>query len=116
MNDREDMTIQEARCKFENLKTAILSDGKIDWTETEVLLDFIDWYVKSDNAKFVEFKKLLLKCREDGKIDEEESKLLASRLDSISSFLKIEFWVERLFFGAIGIGLLCLVAYMLFVK
>lgn len=116
MNGREDMTIPKAREKFENLKTAILSDGKVDWTETEVLLDFIDWYVKSDNAKFVEFKKLLLKCREDGKIDEEESKLLASRLDSISSFLKIEFWVERLFFGAIGIGLLCLVAYMLFVR
>lgn len=84
------MTISKALRDFEKLETAILKDGKVDWDETLVLLDFIRPYVNSRNKRFIDFEMLLTKCRKDGKIDADESKLIIDTMLSVKRFLKME--------------------------
>lgn len=100
------MTISAARTKLIALKTAILADGIIDFDETFVLLDFIDPYVKASNTRFVEFRKNLIKAREDGKITPEESNALVCEIDSIISFLTTEALIEKVVFGGLGLAFL----------
>lgn len=96
------------------MKTAILKDGKVDFVETDVLLDFIDSYVKASNIKFVEFKKLLLKCRENGKITPDESDRLISEIENISAFLTIESITEKSFAIIVGVLLVGALVYRFF--
>lgn len=97
------MTITKARKKFEELKTQILADGKVDITEAYVLIEFIEEYAKTGKKTFVDFKELLTKCAADHVITDEESKELINAIDGISAFLKVEQVVEYVFFSLVGI-------------
>lgn len=96
------MTISKALRDFEKLETAILKDGKVDWDETLVLLDFIRPYVNSRNKRFIDFEMLLTKCRKDGKIDADESKLIIDMMLSVKRFLKMEKNIETIFVFIVG--------------
>lgn len=96
------MNIAKARQQLNVLKAAILADGKVDWTETEVLLDFIAPYVDAQNQKFVKLAQLLHKCRADGKITDSESKEIIAAIESASKFLKVERDVEWFLAGALA--------------
>lgn len=96
------MTLREASKRFEGLRKILLANGKIDWAETDLLLEFIEPYVRAENARFCKFKEVIIKCREDNQITEEESALLISEIKRISSFLQIEKVVETTFLAILG--------------
>ena len=105
------MTARKAERKFEQLRAAILADNKVDWKETEVLLDFINPYVVAKNKTFVKFSCLLKHCREDGKITPDESKQLVAGIDNIREFLRNEAKVE---WALLFTGSLAIVAWLLY--
>ena len=78
------------------LKEAVLSDGKVDWDETEQLLAVIRPLAAKQGFLFQDYERLLEKCREDGQITKEESEKLAIQLDFLCSFfsnLRLKFWL-----------------------
>ena len=78
------------------LKRAVLADGKVDWNETEQLLEVIRPLAKKHGFLFQDYERLLEKCREDGKITKEESEKLGLQLDFLCSFfsnLRLKFWL-----------------------
>ena len=82
--------------RLKALKKAVLSDGKVDWDETEQLLAFIRPLAEKHGFLFQDYERLLEKCREDGKISREESEKLALQLDFLCSFfsnLRLKFWL-----------------------
>lgn len=86
------MTIGRLRA----LKKSVLADGKIDWNETEQLLDFIRPLAQKHGFVFEDYERLLDKCRDDGKITKEESDKLALQLDFLCSMftnLRLKFWL-----------------------
>ena len=91
------MDATKALKKFEELKTRILADGKVDVEEAYVLLNFIEDYVDFGKKAFVDFKNTIVKCREDKHITDEESKLLAAKIEEMSEILKLESLAERQF-------------------
>ena len=109
------MTITRAKKKFDELRSQILADNKVDIIETYVILDFIEDYVKSGKKIFVDFNQTLLKCAEDKVITPEESELLIREIDKISNFLKTEQIIEWVFFGTVGTSLIGLLVYALLV-
>ena len=81
------------------LKASVLADGKVDWSETEQLLQAIRPLAVKHGFLFEDYTRLLVKCREDGKITEEESRLLALQLDFLCSLfanLRLKFWLAVL--------------------
>lgn len=86
------MTIGRLRA----LKKSVLADGKVDWNETEQLLNFIRPLAKKHGFVFEDYERLLDKCRDDGKITKEESDKLALQLDFLCSMftnLRLKFWL-----------------------
>lgn len=78
------------------LKKTVLADGRVDWNETELLLDAIRPLAAKHKFVFEDYERLLAKCREDGKITHEESRQLALQLDflcSLFSNLRLKFWL-----------------------
>ena len=65
---------------IEKLRKSILADGRVDWDETEELLDALRPLAIREGFIVEDFENLLRKCRADGKITEEESSALASQL------------------------------------
>lgn len=63
--------------RLKALKKAILADGKVDWNETEQLLEVVRPLAKRHGFVFQDYERLLEKCRADGQITGEESKKLA---------------------------------------
>lgn len=84
------MKIREILKKFETLSDSVLSDGKVDWEETNELLEFMEPYVKAGNWRFAGLKELVVKCREDGRITDDESKQMAEQILKVKRFLKVE--------------------------
>ena len=70
--------------RLEKARGPILADGKIDFDETNRLLELIDPFVRSGDKTAVELKKLLDRVREDGKITSEESEQMTSFLKALS--------------------------------
>ena len=82
--------------RLKALKKAILADGKVDWNETEQLLEVVRPLAKRHGFVFQDYERLLEKCRADGQITGEESKKLALQLDFLCSFftnLRLKFWL-----------------------
>ena len=78
------------------LKSAVLADGKVDWSETEQLLAVVRPLAKKHGFLFQDYERLLEKCRADGQITKEESEKLALQLDFLCSFfsiLRLKFWL-----------------------
>ena len=104
------MTITKTLKKFEELKEAILKDGKVDYAEAEVLLDFIDDYARAGNKNFIALFKTLMKAKIDGKITKEESDKIMSEINNASEFLKkekkIEVFLSWFVCGLIAFGIL----------
>ena len=90
------MTSAQAIRQLKKLKEDVLKDGRIDWTETGVLLDFIRPLAQKHGFIFQDYENLLRKCREDGRITKEESDKLALQLDFLCSFFSnmlLKFWL-----------------------
>ena len=90
------MTSAQAIRKLKGLKADILRDGKVDWDETGVLLDFIRPLTRKHGFLFQDYENLLKKCRADGRITKEESDKLALQLDFLCGFfanLRLKFWL-----------------------
>ena len=82
--------------RLKALKKSVLADGKVDWDETERLLAAIRPLAAKHGFLFLEYERLLEKCREDGKITKEESEQLALQLDFLCGFfsnLRLKFWL-----------------------
>ena len=97
------MTIEKTIGRLRALKASVLADGKVDWNETEQLLQAIRPLAAKRGFLFEDYERLLVKCREDGKITAEESRLLALQLDFLCSLfanLRLKFWLT------VAIGLL----------
>lgn len=96
------MTAREAKTKLKGLKTAILADGKVDLTEVDILLEFIDEYIGCD--KFMQLKQLLVLCKKDAKITKEESVQIAQEIDRTIRHLAVEDICEKvIIYGIIGL-------------
>ena len=77
------MEAEKLKAALVELKKSILDDGKINKLEAEVLLGFADAHAE-DSAEMADFAAMLAKVLEDGKVDAEESTLVAARLDWLS--------------------------------
>ena len=75
------MTTGKKISRLRALKKAVLADGKIDWDETEQLLEAIRPLAERQGFLFQDYERLLEKCRADGQITREESEKLALQLD-----------------------------------
>ena len=73
--------------RLKTLKKSVLEDGKVDWNETEQLLEAIRPLTETREFIFENYKRLLEKCREDGKITSEESRQLALQLEFLCTQL-----------------------------
>lgn len=99
------MTYSRAIRELRALKTDILSDEKVDWEESERLLTFVRPLSLKFGKEFRQFEQLLIRCRIDGHITEEESELLALQLNLICSHFalsRMRIWL----IVAIGVALL----------
>ena len=99
------MKIRKTIRTFSKIKAAILSDGKIDAQEAEKLHAFVGKYVKSGNAKYADFERVLNKYLEDGVITDEESAKIISLMDDMTEFLKIELGVKCLAIALLAVVL-----------
>lgn len=106
------MTVSTAKTKFNELKTAILADGKVDLTEVDVLLSFVEGYIVND--KFLQFKNLLLQCKADGKITKEESDTIIKEIDFLTKFLTIETIIEKIIVFGLGAFAIGFIIYKMF--
>ena len=104
------MTASEAKTKLKGLKTAILADGKVDLTEVDILLEFIDEYIESD--KFNRLKELLTLSKSDGVITEDESRDIIKEIDKAIRILTIEDISEKV----VVYGVAVLIAVMFLLK
>ena len=109
------MTIKKTLVKFEELKKAILADGKVDEKEVEVLLDFVAPYARAGNRDFMALHKLLITSREDGVITKEESESIIQAINNVSCFLEKERKIEC-FLGYFALGVIGLFIVYNFVK
>ena len=108
------MTIKTCIKKFEELKTQILADGKVDYDEAERLLEFIAPYARSGNKNFTELYKVLVASKMDGVITSEESDKIISYINNVTEFLKIERKIEQFLCGCL-IGLAVFgIAFLIF--
>lgn len=97
------MTTKKTIGRLQALKASALADGKVDWNETEQLLQAIRPLASKRGFLFEDYERLLVKCREDGKITAEESRQLALQLDFLCSLfanLRLKFWL------AVALGVL----------
>lgn len=69
-----------------DLKRSVLADGKVDWDETDALLNAIRPLAVKHGFLFEDYEQLLKRCRADGVITPEESRKLAVHLDSLCQF------------------------------
>lgn len=104
------MTASEAKTKLKGLKTAVLADGKVDLTEVDILLEFIDEYIESD--KFNRLKELLTLSKSDGVITEDESSKIIKEIDRAIRMLTIEDISEKV----VVYGVAVLIAVMFLLK
>lgn len=104
------MTASEAKTKLKSLKTAILADGKVDLTEVDILLEFIDEYIESD--KFNRLKELLILSKSDDVITEDESSEIIKEIDRAIRMLTIEDISEKV----VVYGVAVLIAVMFLLK
>ena len=104
------MTASEAKTKLKDLKTAILADGKVDLTEIDILLEFIDEYIESD--KFNRLKELLTLSKSDAVITEDESSEIIKEIDRAIRMLTIEDISEKV----VVYGVAVLIAVMFLLK
>lgn len=91
--------------KLQALKAAVLADGKIDWAETDALLDAARALAVRYGFAFQDFERQILKCREDGRITPEESEKLALQLDYLcASFAnrRLRFWLFAVVIAALA--------------
>ena len=108
------MTIKKCITKFEELKAKILADGKIDYEEAEVLLDFIAPYARSGNKNFTELYKAIVSAKMDGVITHEESESIIQHINNVTKFLNLEAKIEH-FLAGIGLaGLVFLILFAVF--
>ncbi len=108
------MKIRKTLKTFAKFKEAILSDGKVDAQEAEKLRAFVGKYVKSGNAKYADFEKILNKYLEDGVITDEESARIISLMDDMTSFFKIELLVKRCVIAFLVVALVLSFVYIAF--
>jgi len=90
------MTTATTIGRLRALKKSVLADGKVDWNETEQLLNLVRPLAKKHGFVFEDYERLLDKCRDDGKITKEESDKLALQLDFLCSMftnLRLKFWL-----------------------
>lgn len=80
------MTTGQMINRLKELKTAVLADGKIDWSETELIMQAVRPLAAKHGFLFEDFERCLEKCREDGKITPEESKEIALYLEYLCGF------------------------------
>ena len=91
-----------AGCLIDRLKTireSVLADGRIEMAETDELLAVTRALAARHGLAFADFEKLLLKCREDGRISADESERLAVQLDclcALSSSSRAKRWLLSL--------------------
>lgn len=104
------MTASEAKTKLKGLKTAILADGKVDLTEVDILLEFIDEYIESD--KFNRLKEQLTLSKSDSVITEDESRDIIKEIDRAIRMLTIEDISEKV----VVYGVAVLIAVMFLLK
>ena len=77
------MEAEKLKAALVELKKSILDDGKVNKLEAEILLGFANAHAE-DSAEMADFAAMLAKVLEDGKVDSEESTLVAARLDWLS--------------------------------
>ena len=97
--------------RLQALEKSILADGKVDWDETEQLLDAIRPLAAKHKVLFEDYERLLVKCREDGKITSDESKKLALQLDFLCSLCanrRLTFWLTVVFVALLLVSALVL--------
>ena len=90
------MTTNQLIRRLQQLKKAVLEDGKIDWGETEQLREAVRPLSVRRGFIFEDYERLLMKCREDGKITLDESRELALQLDALCSMIakqRLRFWL-----------------------
>ena len=104
------MTASEAKTKLKSLKTVILADGKVDLTEVDILLEFIDEYIESD--KFNRLKEQLTLSKSDSVITEDESRDIIKEIDRAIRMLTIEDISEKV----VVYGVAVLIAVMFLLK
>ena len=68
-----------------DLRNPLLADGKIDLTETAILLRMVKPHALMGNPNAIELEKLLFRVREDGIITPEESDEVIRMLEKIGS-------------------------------
>lgn len=91
-----DMTNHKLIRRLHTLKKSVLEDGKVDWKETEQLLAAIGPLAEKHEFLFEDYQRILKKCREDGKISPDESKLLAAQLEIVCGQItkrRLSFWL-----------------------
>ena len=98
--------------RLQALKASVLADGEVNWDETEQLLQAIRPLAVKRGFLFEDYERLLVKCREDGKITPEESRELALQLDFLCSLctnLRLTFWLSVVIVAQILISSFALV-------
>lgn len=90
------MTTGKMIGRLRALKTLVLADGQVDWDETDQLLQAIRPLAVRHGFLFEDYERLLVKCREDGKITPDESQELARQLDFLCRLFatrRLKFWL-----------------------
>lgn len=110
------MKIKKVRKELEQLKSAILKDGKVDKEEAIVLLDFIKPYAKLGIDEFISLKEILENSLKDGVITHQESSGIVENLQTVSNYLKVQQIIEIVFVGLLGLALVGYIAYVICLK
>ena len=106
------MTNGKMISRLQALKKSVLADGKVDWRETEQLLDAIRPLAARRGFLFEDYERLLVKCREDGQISPDESRELALQLDFLCSLCanrRLSFWLSVAIVALLLVSALALV-------
>lgn len=90
------MTLKSAKNKFRTFKRDIIEHNEINWNEVEILIDFIDPYVKVNNSTFTHFTEIIYKCKKENKISSSETMTIVREIDNILEFLKVESITESI--------------------
>lgn len=86
------MTNAEALRTLKTLRREVLADGRIDFAETDALLAFVGPLAEKgrDGCWFEEFRALLARAREDGRITADESARLTREIDWLIGYLSAQ--------------------------
>ena len=91
------MTTNQLIRQLKKLKRSVLEDGVVDWNETERIREAIRPLSVRRGFIFEDYERLLMKCRQDGKITPDESRELALQLEflcDLCTYRRLTFWLS----------------------